>query len=122
MSRASTYMSPGKRAEDMERELADEDLSYEMHRSQTREHGSPELVDSEFSAMRERERTLDDNDMAPLTRNAQRTPTVTFGGVTHQPRGYAEVGQHDADYEDEVTDYRGEESLGHFRTDSVRRH
>lgn len=122
MSRASTYMSPGKSVEDAERELTDEDLCYEMHRSRTREHGSPELVDSAFSAMRGRERTFDDDDMAPLTRNAQGTPTVTFGGVTRQPRGYAEVGQHEGDYEDEVTDYRGGGPLGHFRTNSVRRH
>lgn len=62
-----------------------------------------------------------DDDTAPLTRNAQRTPTVTFVGVAHhQPGGYAEVGQHEADDEVEVTQYRAGAPLGHFRSGSLR--
>ena len=126
MSRASTYMSQGtnKGADSFERELTDEDSSYEMRRGQDKEHGSPELLNGSFAMDRARERseTMDDDDMAPLTRNAQRTPTVTFGGVTHRSRGYEGVGQ-DADDEDEheITEYRGGEQLGHFRSESLRR-
>ncbi len=71
-----------------------------------------------------------DDDTAPLTRNAQRTPTVTFARVAHhQPGGYAEVGQHEADDEAgqheaddevEVTQCRAGAPLGHFRSGSLR--
>ena len=122
MSRGSTYMSQsqGKELEDSEREMMDEDSSYEMQKARSRYGGSPELVNSEL-VMKKRT-TLDDDDTAPLTRNAQRTPTVTFGGVSHHRRHsqYAEIGQ-DAD-DEEIAEYRGGEPLGHFRSQSLRRH
>lgn len=121
MSRASTYMSQGKGGGDLERDMTDGESTYEMERSVTRNtmHGSPELVNSKFTMAREG--TMDDDDMAPLTKNAQRTPTITFQDVTHPKRrsGYAEIEQ-DVD-DEEITEYRGGGQLAHFRSHSLRR-
>lgn len=127
-SHASTYMSPGKSAGHTEREaeldLADEESGYEMHWPRTRECGSPEPLNGRLSVIGDRDRTLNDDDMAPLTRNAQGTPTVTFEAASapQQPKGYAEVGQHDAVSEDQDTGYSGGEPLERFSTDSVSRY
>lgn len=103
LSRMSSYDTSALKSPPMteeERELTDEDSSYELHRNTTQNaHGSPHLVQSEL-------------DNASLVGNAQRTPTVSFSDIHNRKSGYAKIQD---DEQDDVTEYRRGDEEEHFQ-------
>ena len=101
LSRMTSYETKTVASEE-ERELTDEDSSYEMHRGSPRqgdiEHGAPQMIPSEA-------------DHASLIQNAQRSASVRFSDMKAAASGYGPVGQQD----DDVTEYRRGDDSQHFR-------
>lgn len=102
LSRMSSYDTSALKSPPIteeERELTDEDSSYELHRNTTQNaHSSPQLVQSEL-------------DNASLVQNAQRAPTVSFGDLSNRKSGYAKIQE---DEQDEV-EYRPGDEEQHFQ-------
>lgn len=73
---AKNYDTKGPRVTEEERELTDEESSYEMHRQQ-RAHGSPQVVQQGVS------------DHDALMHNVQGTPTTQYPQGPHPPNPYA---------------------------------
>ncbi|KAK5091649.1 hypothetical protein LTS08_005410 [Lithohypha guttulata] len=103
LSRMSSYDTTALKSppivEEEERELTDEDSSYELRRNTTQNgHGSPQMVQQE-------------HDGASLVGNAQRTPTISFSDFQNRKNGYGEIHQ---DEGDDAPEYRRGDEEQHF--------